>query len=306
MPPHQTLIDERGYHFQFPMLGLPDRAGEWFEARMVIARKDIDDPCYLFAGPMEAPLRYASADCGAMQVESNGTVYIIPLVAPQQPYPATELFSIKVRRERATSMPKTSSCFNGGEMFFAAHPEGMAGYQPKPQPKNPTEADEKVFWQRTLSTIFNSYLSSTPAVTMYGNMFTNGSLAAERAKATLSQPANLLEWIETPADVFDKEWMKEVLNEGFRIAKHSKMPMHAKGPGMALKALGDSGEGVAFQYAMLFHDLDAPRWDEWTALPPHAFMRGRTKTFVNQAKALWEKEAGAEAQWEVYRLATLR
>lgn len=310
MSPSQTLVDYRGYFFQFPTLGLPNRSGEFLKPKMVIATKDVKDVNGLFWKPTDAPLRYAPKDCASVQVEYEGSVWILPLVPPQKSYPETEIFSVQCRRELLTSMPSCDTRIkveDGGLLFSLVHPNGMAGFQTNNEGQRfmastpATEAEEKIFWQNTLSSLFSGY-ASNGSINQFGSLYQALPSAAERSKLNNKVAAeDLLDWPETPENAFDREWMKEKIQSAAEHAEGTKTPMSAKGPGFALKALARDG-GVRFERAIVFDDVDEPSWHEWKEVPPHAFKPGKALLFSKQAKDVWAKKGTKEVQWKTHRM----
>lgn len=191
-----------------------------------------------------------------------------------------------------------------GQLIFAAvHPDGMAAFSSKEsRASSPaTEADEKAFWQKTLSSLFSS---SKGGLTSYGNLYKALPSVDDRSKLKKVSAEELIDWAEKPDFVFDKEWLKELMDHTVKVAEACETPISVKGLGVALRALapGGGGTNLRFECAIVFDDVDMPAWHEWKEVPPHAFKPGKKVALSEQVKQVMAKKESKEVQWKTYRM----
>lgn len=147
-----SAVDKRGHLFRFPSLGLPDPEGEWVIIRAAIGtRKNATSK--LKNDSIEPPMRYAYQGCGSMDIEHDGAIWVVPLVAANHVSgDATEFFLLKSRRLPLSSKHKTvlTKLQKGQEICHVVHPRGLAEFEVSPQP---TSSDDKAFWSMTLAAL---------------------------------------------------------------------------------------------------------------------------------------------------------
>lgn len=153
----QTLVDQRGYIFLFPSLGLPDldSKGTFHLIRVVIGTEATAKKL-LYDNKVEAPRRYAREGYAMFDLLYEGAVWIMPLVAAEKDAKETEVFSLLVQRLHPKIVPDPGriKTRDGCSFFSLFHPQGLAHFQPPLSPEKlaaklaskAIEADEKDFW----------------------------------------------------------------------------------------------------------------------------------------------------------------
>lgn len=152
---HHFIIDQRGYVFRFPSLGLPDPNGEWIIIRAAIGPRDKAFAKVKNDG-IEPPMRYPHQNCGMMDIVYENAIWVTPLVAPHQVSGnGTEVFLLKTRR-----LPLSPGRYgaptrldDGQEMCHVVHPRGMAEFEAS---SRATLSDDQAFWRKTLASLASS------------------------------------------------------------------------------------------------------------------------------------------------------
>lgn len=176
----QTVIDQRGYIFLFPSLGLPNLnpKGEFHLIRVAIGT-EAQAKRLLYDSKVEAPRRYACDRYALFDIVYEGAVWIMPLVAAEKDPSQTEIFTLLVQRIHPQIVPEPgrNRLPDGHAIFTLFQPEGLASFQPPwpPEiaklaaktPKIPTEADENAFWEddemtKDIMTSENPYKEPAP------------------------------------------------------------------------------------------------------------------------------------------------
>lgn len=96
----RTIIDNRGFAFVFPHLGLPDPAGEWVLLKAAIGfNEEILTPL-VNSDILETPLRHTDGQTSLVAIDFEGALWVLPLLKPRgSPGAAPEFFTIKARRQ---------------------------------------------------------------------------------------------------------------------------------------------------------------------------------------------------------------
>lgn len=307
-PSHQSAVDPRGYIFKLPTLGLPDPNGQWVHIKVAIGLKHqaaaaLQDP------NVSAPRRYACDRYALVDLDYEGACFIIPLCLPELPSPATEVFTLRVRRHLAEDLPCDDRIkLPDGLGFFPWMPipeEGISVFAGPASIKRksstaatpPTEADEKAFWENEYGELLRDWDAEQSTIApdafnaSWGKLYTSSEPAGASIKSTMKNKEfhHSSEWIHTPEDAFDEDWMVEALAKALiEAVKTSKPPVSREPPTISLQARTgkDGSDEVKFEYAFVFTSGDGaqPSNLKWKPIPTHAWKPGYELIFVNQVR----------------------
>lgn len=217
----KKAVSEQGYIFVLPSLGLPDPQGDWVTLKVAFGTreranqliKDHDDS-------VELPRRYMSDRNSLMNLDYEGAMWILPLVAPQKQASEGEVFSVKARRMLSILMP---------EDYRPRLPKGVGRFEHMGKDKKPgqappdrlakakssvpaTQADEDAFWADMFGDIFDEgessslpSRSSTPSPDDRGYLFHLPSLGIPDSEG---------EWVTVRAASGTKEQCASLLTNG--------------------------------------------------------------------------------------------
>lgn len=98
---HQHVIDNRGFFFVLPKLGLPDPGSGWVTVMAAVGVVTNGDRIVKqLQGPIKGlEERKPAENCEFLSVDFQGGTWLLPKVAPQSsPSIETEIFAVKVKR----------------------------------------------------------------------------------------------------------------------------------------------------------------------------------------------------------------
>lgn len=284
LTPH---MDERGFFFVLPHLGLPDPAGEWHVIKAAIGR--MRDVVELAVNPsIQTPLRPRGAfnDTGLVPIEFQGAMWILYLFKPQSSSntAAPEFFSVRLKRG-------------------------------PPNPRFPStklkDDIEYLFWpmsafEEQMEAIANPSITELTSRPLYGcgrlEHITKWKEYEQRAKRDVTEEEALR------GDIINADWDK---------------PLHQK----AVLAAAERGEeslmtGVDFGTCIRIHpapdgdyrsidyairrrnDRNLPFPEEsWKTLPSCGSRPDGDRKFVNQFRAHAGKEPFSKEEWAAIRAA---
>lgn len=300
--PSQTLVDQRGYVFSLPTLGLPDPAGEWISIGAAIGTKEkaID---FVRRGAFNEPRRYACDREALVVVEFEGAAWILPFCAPQTRTTLTaESFTLKVRRLPLIDASEYSRIKlpDGLALWCATHPKGLSFFEPPEYLRNkystasrpPIEADEQTFWHNIFTSPQQGAVGPKPLasgllkVDWSSKLHSTSHPAAwQTCKDKRVDPVPM-NWDYSPLEAFEPAWQNESLlqaiNEARKLSKSPKIDH----PALAVKAKTyKGGAEIAFLWAPTFGEkAPEPREDQWRPIPTRAWKKGHELRFVNQVR----------------------
>lgn len=312
-PRPQTVVNERGYAFVLPSLGLPKPLGELVVVQAAIGPKDLGAPAFFYDASKKDERRYPSEGCNALQVEHERAIWTLPLLPPTKNLPTIETFTLQVRRDSPVMMsvkPRLQVPDNV-TMFMTVQPAGKPGPGRTPATLKEVEnvlamlpghmANEVSFWTGIMKagTYFNpSFLplfESVLDLPDYGIEAT-----AERRQVDMGPVERQLDWQETPHEAMTQQFMMETVIAAVGVANERKIPVESFSPGSTMRAVR-WGNGVRLEYAILTRDDHTPQEDEWLPLPAHAFKPGHEVAFVNQSRQRMGMGTITEEEWQRQR-----
>lgn len=293
--PPTTTIDSRGYAFHFPALGLPDpsnRQGEDVLIRVAIGSnkdamrllKDKDET-------HDAPRRYAGDMRDYLDLQYEGAIWILPVVAPRTKDQA-ELFTLKVRRVHPSMLrhPHRMRLPDCLTIFFMQPPGGIEAtfHRKALKTMHATEADEAQFWGKDWVQVLNRRLEE---------LATTGGRGEKQAIKVMPPPGALEEKFDPYAAVKD-EWEKAVI--GVAVSERIKATgiIPRKDPNIVIR--GGFGSQVEIKYTLDWQKVDPltiPE-EEWKIVPPYAYKPGAELKLVNQVRKAVGRELITQEQLE--------
>lgn len=291
----QNFVDERGYAFMLPELGLPNPSGEWHMIQAAVGPKGLGTPAYFYDASKKDPRRYASPSCGLLEVESEGALWILPIVTPLKTLPAIESFHVKARRVRLDTVPKKE------RLQFPDNVEAFVVYEEDPaagethdnaaaatssRAATATEADEDTFWEHSLTSVFSPERKKG-----------RYEVGMRQSKHTEEESKARLKWLEAPDQALDQTWCQQQMLQAFQEAELTKVRGASFSPGFSLQAV-PCGQSVRFEYAITTRKGHPAQPHDWRPLPSRAFKPGKELIFVNQARQRLGKRAYTQQELE--------
>lgn len=294
--PLRPHMDERGYLFVLPHLGLPDPAGEWHTVKAAVGRKrDIVD---LVVNPAsyQTPLRAEVAwdDMAVMPVTLRGCFWVLFLLKPTDPSDTAgpEFFSLKLKR-------------------------GPASRNTIPQPTLP-DATEWVFvpksiFDEQMAAVGPTSSPSTQQALSHKASPTIGGGTAEHVRKwqaydrKAKQDVTDVEAIH--GDILDSDWrvpvLKQTLLEAAKRGDYSKATTEELTITIRLHP-APGGDFRSIDYAVRASDepknATVPE-EMWKPLPPHATRPDGDRKFVNVRRVAVGKAAFSKEEWAAMRAA---
>lgn len=318
----KSVVDERGYVFCLPTLGMPDPAGEWVSIKVAMGTKE-KAISLLNEGGYDAPRRFACNRYKIVAVDYESAVWILPFCAPEKKAKDTETFTLKVRRLPPADIPGASRLKvpDGLGMWSAFHPGGLNALQLTKEElraknskasKPPTEADEKAFWSTDCASLTQD---KDKPKTLSPSLFSIKWAKLSTSAHPLGWPSNKSKkdaprstgWQHSPAEAFEDAWCTEAMAQAFIEAVQSSTPVSFVGPGIELQAHAETGSNdvIVFEYAFSFGEEAPPsRKDQWKRVPTRAWKPGYELKFVNQVRESYGKKPIKENQLHLTRPAS--
>lgn len=304
--PSAINLDQRGYIFAFPALGLPDPAGEWVHLKVGIGSKERAIP-KLNDGASSAPRRFAGEESKVLDVEYEGAVWLLPLCAPQQAACDTEVFTIKARRVPAASFSKCIELPNGLPMWYIKHLEGFAAFhtpsvdkaQPLQPPKTAREDDEETFWACLLSSLLQVKDTSKKLPADFtiadwpSKLITTSHSASLGKKEQKPRRTRILDWRYHPNDALSQAWYLRAMTDSLLAAGKKSTRIDPFAVGIIMRSTpGEEGTyEILFEYAFTFVEQSpVPPDEQWKRVPLRAWNPGYELKFVNQVREMYGQE----------------
>lgn len=270
--PQQAAIDDRGYFFSLPTLGMPDPAGEWVPLKAAIAPLEMNSCLKLeFESPATstAPLRTPpTINCTTKLIEYQNALWVLPKVPPQRaPSHTPEFFTVKVWRKPLPAKPdlKATKIDNDEKLVCLA---GTTDWQFFGRGSGPRTAEELDFHVKAMAIGCRNVdpPSSGPRQPTAAELDIEREFTKE----------------ELDGNIFTPEWCEEIdlfkgtpAGTGRKKQTHVQMRVHPQ----------EHGDFRGMDYVLRAEgDFSPPRDDEWKPMPARATLPGVQRCWVNMSR----------------------
>lgn len=297
----QTIVDERGWSFQLPALGIPDPAGEWTPIRAAIGKREACNSLLLDRGT-RAPLRHLKGEYTVKEIEYEDAVWILPLLPSegldQEPY----IFTVNVHRVRVSAAPETPR-------LKISIPVRIVFYNPVAQRLecnpdflglgDPAALAESELLRICIDPSPSQCNPATFATTLYGNM--SNLTAAERKKRISEERDRAHEALSAMSnDAVSEGWLREIYQDAVAAGLRRSPVFNEDRPIFKVRVSHEPDRDVrGLDYALVADDEDftAPKGGNWLPVPPHAFTPEYVRAVVNLFRSGVGKRLFSKAEW---------
>lgn len=299
-----AVIDERGYFFALPSLGLPDPAGEWVTIKGAVGIEQQALPLVLnSSSTTTARMRSPGVDDKVMDVEYQGALWLLPLVAPRgKPNDPPEVFNVRVQRFLPSVAPDPARRKLDDNLTWVClmPTEGMTAYlaslsTPASCPAGKTEGEHSSPAGSTPST---SGPAPSPPTTSRPKLFMQTQVRQEEeGKGRKGSD----KWEDWAGESLDEGWCRSVMLKALKEFSQSDPSVSAKPVTILLREHPAwNGDFRSLDYTVVRVDEDASGSfgeHRWTPLPPGACKPGAERRLVNMAREKVRMRPFGEDEW---------
>lgn len=310
----QTLIDERGYVFLFPSLGIPDPKGEWISLRAAIGTQDVATP--ILENPdTQAPLRFPTGQEHVIDLEQDGVVWQLPCLKPETIYKDPEIFTVRVRRFPLATAPPNPQRLQA--------PPGKNSICLIPPPKRlnlkvitgPGPEFDSIFSEAKKKGKYDFIHSSSAKKKGRKNRRATldsdtDDTAGEEGSGAEEQEKKIEDWSkkiqwsgregQSKLIIFDPQYLQTILMDFFIEALRTNTMKQGEGPKVKLRARPCAGDDFKdLDYAIRPKGDNRPvKEEEWKLLPYHGAKGGVHLYCLNLARKHVGKKEWSKEEWE--------
>lgn len=293
---HTTVLDQRGFIFVLPHLGLPDLGGEWRILKAAVGTKaEALDPLFNDKA-LQTPLRHEGSpeDTAPIAIELEGALWILCLLKPKSASPTAgppEFYSVKVKRffPDALNVPRRQLPSDCDWVFFP-----MSVYH-----------DQIAEWTSP----------STDEQSPRGYVFEAGPASEAKAlkkkeedkeKKKNSKPGReLTEWETLSGNFLNDDWCRAVkIDTMLEQADRGNLSLGNDPDGLSMRIRvhpAEDHEYRSLDYCILSKAEEekggAIAAEKWKPLPPGAAKPGAERHWVNIGRVGKGKRPFSKEEW---------
>lgn len=300
-PSHQTVVNEEGFFFQLPKLGLNEPAVGWATMKAGIGTKEAVSA--LIDANAPTPLRTPEGEHRVMEIEWQGYVWFLPFLnnPPHKPQPSPDVFTINVRRALKATVSngvQRREIDMGPEYrnFFLVDPNPDKGNAPE-WPPLPTAKDAS--WEK--SKLIQTCLNPGPEHCKEKSKV-HGQKVEEKvgeAKERKQMEKAWKRWAAMQLDEVNEEWLREVHRSAVAAGMRKKTSAFKKDePLVRLRPhAAPFFEVTQLEYAICDSDGAVSDNANWKALPANAYSQDFVRCTINLVRLECRKRLFARAEW---------
>lgn len=282
-----TVVDERGFIFKLPHLGLPDPTGEWVLVKAAIGTKAAALDRLVNDSSLKAPLREEEDDCEMTAFDFQGALWALPLLKPPaSPNAPPQFFSLKVRRmfPDAMEFPRTKVPDHFDWVFYP-----MSVYEEQVR-ENASPSKE-------------SGNDKPGYVVFQGGTAAQAKLDHEKKKKRRDPNKEISEWQAFSNSIFEDDWAAATQLSAMLEAAKLGDPAAVGAPQLTFRLRihpAPDKDYRSMDYAICRTDepSDAKLPEErWKHLPPEATKPGAQRHFVNLCRKGTPHQPFTKEEW---------